>query len=227
MNVSCFTCVEFPLSWFLLLSLNTRSCGHIHTIKHRSNLSEIWKNTQAHAVCPVQIPGQHYVIFIDLVSWTNIGSSEKETKLWCLVLQSNWKAHTEPTRTHTSSWQFFLFLPVIFWTFFPSGMLDMGGETGVSSLPPLLCGQKKNLMDKSMFPQALINNWLVNWDLLLHLPEKSVTVETPQAPVGAASPLFCSWPLTPGSPPVCSPSLLPLFSDTPPADAPVLTQTHS
>lgn len=91
------------------------------------------------AVCPVQIPGPCYAIFIDLFSWTNIGSSEKGTELWLLVLQSTWKAHTDATHTHTSSWQLFLFLRVVFGTFFLSGMLDVRDDTGVSSLSPLIC----------------------------------------------------------------------------------------
>lgn len=160
MNVSFFTCLEFPLSWFLLLSLNTRSCAHTH-INHKTQIHyrllylislTIKKKTYTkqkivtvRAVCPLQISGQCNVIFIDFFSWTNIGSSEKGTKLWLVVLQSNWRAHTEPKHTHThtrtSTWQFFLFLPVV-GTFFLSGMLDVGGDTGVSSLPPLLCGHK-------------------------------------------------------------------------------------
>lgn len=234
-NVSCFTCLEFPLSWFLLLSLNTRSCAHTHTIKHRYNTDcfiwplwplkekNIHKAKDCHSVSCTD--PRSVLCHFQLVTFLNqhwLHWERDWTLIACFTVifkRHTQNLHTPPAESSSSS--SLLFLGCSFcqacWT---------SVVTQESLLFHLFSvNTKRYLMDKPMFPQTLTNNWLVSYDLLLHLPENSAPVESPPAP--AAASLSCSWPWTSGSPPVCSPSLLPLFSDTPPADAPVLIQTHS
>lgn len=110
------------------------------TFKNHLN---IHKAKDGHSSCPGQIPGQCYVIFIDLFSWT-LAAVRKGLNSECLLYsQIERRTHRIYTHTRTSSSASFLLLLVVFRMFFPSGMLDIGGDTEVSPLPPLLCGHKK------------------------------------------------------------------------------------